>query len=107
MGAELLKKAEEGLAEGKEVNDLKKAKEVTWWMRLVQHHGSKTGTPPFLFDGEFPSFLARLGAILGAAGAKQAAAEELADVRLVLLRLRLRSCDGLAWVRSQTGSSCT
>eukprot|EP00439_Symbiodinium_sp_Y106_P040187 s1054_g4.t3 len=104
MGAELLKKAEEGLAEGKEVNDLKKAKEVTWWMRLVQHHGSKTGTPPFLFDGEFPSFLARLGAILGAAGAKQAAAEELADVRLVLLRLRLRSCDGLAWVRSQTGT---
>ncbi|CAE7938472.1 unnamed protein product [Symbiodinium necroappetens] len=103
-GAEILKKVEEGLVKRKKVKNLKNAKEVTWWMRLVQHHGSKTGTPPFLFDGEFPSFLARLGAILGAAGAKQAAAEEHADVRLVLLRLRLRSCDGLAWVRSQTGT---
>ena len=106
-GAELIKKAREGISKSN-VRDIKDASEVTWTVRLVQHHSSKSGTPPFLFEGEFPSFLARLGAILGAAGTKQAAAEEQADLRLVLLRLRLRSSMGLAWVRSHTGlSSCT
>lgn len=71
---------------------------VTWWPSVVEHHWAKSETPPFMFSNEAPALLGSLGAMLGAAGVAPAATEAEADICTLLLRLKLRSHVGIAWM---------